>query len=237
MQMLFLRVAVVLSLASVGAGCQPRGNSMSTAPAPAPAPAPAAAVAPAPAPTLAAASMPSSPAVNGPSADVPAGSRLLLRVDDTIDSGRMSPGQRFHASLDAALLDQSGRVVVPARTRVFGVITGSQSAGNVAGRSEVEIAFTDLEIGGVLYPIQSQGVQAAGQSSGGNTARKVAAGALIGGAIGGGKGAAQGAAVGGAAAILTRGKEVKSRPERSSSSRSPPPCACPRPRVRPQAPR
>jgi hypothetical protein len=208
------RVAVVFALSSLGAACQPHGTSKSTAPPPAPAPAPAAAAAPAPAPmpapapTLAAAATPP-PAVNGPVAEVPAGSRLLLRVDDTIDSGRMSAGQRFHASLDAALLDPSGRVVVPARTRVFGVITGSQSAGNVAGRSEVEIAFTDLEIGGVLYPIQSQGVQAAGQSSGGNTARKVAAGALIGGAIGGGKGAAQGAAVGGAAAILTRGKEVK----------------------------
>jgi hypothetical protein len=91
----------------------------------------------------------------------------------------------------------------------LGVILETQSAGRVAGKSEVSIAFTDLDIGGVLFPIQSQGVKAVGQGSGGDTARKVAAGALIGGALGGGDGAAKGAAVGGAAAILTRGKEVK----------------------------
>jgi hypothetical protein len=122
----------------------------------------------------------------------------------------MSPGQRFRASLEAALLDASGKVVVPARTKVLGIILESESAGRVAGKSEVAIAFTDLDVGGVLFPIKSQGVKAVGEGSGGDTARKVAAGALIGGAIGGsGKGAAKGAAVGGAAAILTRGKEVK----------------------------
>jgi hypothetical protein len=122
----------------------------------------------------------------------------------------MSAGQRFRASLEAALLDQSGKVIVPQRTKVLGVILETQSAGRVAGKSEVAIAFTDLDIGGVLFPIQSQGVKAVGEGSGGDTVRKVAAGALIGGAIGGsGKGAAKGAAVGGAAAMLTRGKEVK----------------------------
>jgi len=196
------RVAFVLSLASL-AGCQPRGAAQ-------PPPASAAAPAPAGASTLASAPAPPPPPVfSGPAVEVPAGSRLVLRLDDTVDSGRMSPGQRFRASLEAALLDQSGKVIVPARTKVLGVILETQQAGRVAGKSEVSIAFTDLEIGGVLFPIQSQGVKAVGEGSGGDTARKVAAGALIGGALGGGDGAAKGAAVGGAAAILTRGKQVK----------------------------
>jgi hypothetical protein len=122
----------------------------------------------------------------------------------------MSPGQRFRASLEAALLDQSGRIIVPARTKVLGVIRDTKSAGHVAGKSEVEVAFTDLDIGGALFPIQSQGVKAVGEGSGGNTVRNVAAGALIGGMIGGsGKGAAKGAAVGGAVSLLTKGKDVK----------------------------
>jgi len=203
MQMSAARVALVLSLASA-AGCRPQGAAQ-------PPPASASAPAPAAAPTLASAPSPPPPPVfSGPVVEVPAGSRLVLRLDDTVDSGRMSPGQRFRASLEAALLDAGGKVIVPARTKVLGVILESESAGRVAGKSEVSIAFTDLDIGGVLFPIKSQGVKAVGEGSGGDTARKVAAGALIGGAIGGsGKGAAKGAAVGGAAAILTRGKEVK----------------------------
>jgi hypothetical protein len=197
----------VLALSSLGAGCQAHESAPPASPN-----SPAAQSAPSPAavPTLAAAPTPQPPpAYGGPVVEVPAGSRLVLRVDDPVDSGRMGAGQRFRSSLDAALLDQSGKVVVPARTRVLGVILETQHAGHVAGKSEVEIAFTDLDIGGVLFPIQSQGVKAVGEGSGGGTVRKVAAGALIGGAIGGGKGAAQGAAVGGAVAILTRGKEVK----------------------------
>jgi hypothetical protein len=202
-----LACIAVLALSSFGTGCQSRDSAAPASPA---SPAAQASPAPAAAPTLA--SAPASrppPAYGGPVVEVPAGSRLVLRVDDTVDSARMSPGQRFRASLDAALLDPSGKVVVPSRTRVLGVILETQQAGRVAGKSEVEIAFTDLDIGGVLFPIQSQGVKAVGEGSGGGTMRKVAAGALIGGAIGGGKGAAQGAAVGGAVSILTRGKEVK----------------------------
>jgi hypothetical protein len=133
----------------------------------------------------------------------------MMRLDDNVDSGQMSPGQRFHATLDAALMDASGKVIVSQGTRIFGLIVDTEQAGRLAGKSEVEIAFTDLEINGQLFPIKTQGVKAVGEGSGRDTARKVGAAALIGGAFGGGKGAAKGAAIGGAAALLTRGKSVK----------------------------
>ncbi len=103
----------------------------------------------------------------------------------------------------------AGNVIVPAGTKVMGIIADSKSAGRVVGKSELEIAFTDLQINGVLFPIQSQGVKAVGEGSGRDTARKVGAAALVGGAFGGGSGAAKGAAIGGAAAMLTRGKEIR----------------------------
>jgi type IV secretory pathway VirB10-like protein len=131
-----------------------------------------------------------------------------MRLNDNIDSGK-GAGLRFTASLEAALPDASGNVLVPAGTKVLGIVHDAQSAGRVAGKSELEIAFTDLQINGLLFPIQSQGVKAVGEGSGRDTARKVGAAALIGGAFGGGSGAAKGAAIGGAAAVLTRGKEVR----------------------------
>jgi hypothetical protein len=131
-----------------------------------------------------------------------------MRLNDNIDSGK-GAGLRFTASLESALPDASGNVLVPAGTKVLGIVHDAQSAGRVAGKSELEIAFTDLQINGLLFPIQSQGVKAVGEGSGRDTARKVGAAALIGGAFGGGSGAAKGAAIGGAAAVLTRGKEVR----------------------------
>jgi hypothetical protein len=152
---------------------------------------------------------PPPPTYSGPMAQVPAGQRFVVRMEDDVDSHRMSPGQRFKSSLEGALLDANGKVIVPAGTPVLGTIMSTKKAGNVAGKSELEIAFTDLQINGVLIPIQSQGVKAVGEGSGGGTIRKVGAGALIGGAFGGGSGAAKGAAVGGAVALLSKGKEVR----------------------------
>lgn len=151
---------------------------------------------------------PAPPAYSGPTVDVPAGSRLVMRLDDNVDSAK-GAGLRFRATLEAALLDATGKPVVPAGSKVLGIVKSAKAAGNVAGRSEVELAFTDLQVNGMLFPIQSQGVQAVGEGSGRDTGRKVAAGALVGAAFGGGNGAAKGAAIGGAAAMLTRGKQVK----------------------------
>jgi len=131
-----------------------------------------------------------------------------MRLDDNVDSAK-GAGVRFSASLEAALPDASGNVIVPAGTKVLGIIAESKSAGRLVGKSEMEIAFTDLQINGLLFPIQSQGVKAVGEGSGRDTARKVGAAALIGGAFGGGSGAAKGAAIGGAAALLTRGQQIR----------------------------
>ncbi|MEI9947528.1 MAG: hypothetical protein WDO74_00715 [Pseudomonadota bacterium] len=187
---------LVALVSFVGACRPPEGQAASpnsqNAPPPPPAPAP----------------LPPPPAYSGPTVDVPAGSRFVVRLDDNVDSGR-GAGLRFRASLEAALPDAAGNVLVPAGTKVMGLIVESKSAGRVVGKSELEIAFTDLEINGLLFPIQSQGVKAVGEGSGKDTARKVGAAALVGGAFGGGSGAAKGAAIGGAAALLTRGKQVR----------------------------
>jgi hypothetical protein len=132
----------------------------------------------------------------------------MMRLDENVDSAK-GAGVRFTASLEAALPDASGNVIVPAGTKVMGIIAEAKSAGRLVGKSEIEVDFTDLRINGMLFPIQSQGVQAVGEGSGRDTARKVGAAALVGGAFGGGSGAAKGAAIGGAAALLTRGKQVR----------------------------
>src|SRR6478609_4758558 len=209
-------LAVLVALLPFAGACRPPDGQASSpnaqgAPPPPTGPAPSAAAPPpgaSPAPAAASPAPPPAATFSGATVDVPANSRLVMRLDDNVDSAK-GAGVRFSASLEAALPDASGNVIVPAGTKVLGIIAESKSAGRLVGKSEMEIAFTDLQINGLLFPIQSQGVKAVGEGSGRDTARKVGAAALIGGAFGGGSGAAKGAAIGGAAAVLTRGKEVR----------------------------
>ncbi len=140
---------------------------------------------------------------------VGAGTRLLLRMNAPLDSSHMAPGQRFAATLEVGLADGAGNMVVPPGTTVFGVLTEVQRAGRLFGRSELELAFTDLRIHGRLVRIRTQDIRAVGEDKTRDTAVKAAAGAIIGGVIGGGEGIVKGAAIGGAVALLTRGPRVQ----------------------------
>ncbi len=146
---------------------------------------------------------------------VPAGTTILVRMIDTVDSEKNQIGDRFRASLEADLVID-GVVVVPKGTEVYGRLTEVKEAGRLAGRSELKLELTDLLIGQQLQPIVTSDYEVAGESRGKDTAKKVggaaAIGAVIGAVAGGGKGAAIGAGVGAGAGtaiqVLTRGQQV-----------------------------
>ena len=75
-----------------------------------------------------------------------------------------------------------------------------ESAGRMAGGSELALQLTDIVINDTAHPIMTDIYQLQGQGQGGRTARSVAGGAGLGSAIGaiagGGRGAAIGAAAG-----------------------------------------
>ncbi len=143
---------------------------------------------------------------------VPAGSTLLIRMVDSVDSSKNAVGSRFTASLETNL--QVGDVVVaPAGTRIYGRLAQSKEAGRVGGSSELQLELTDIVIGGSPYPLFSSSYEVKGSSSGKKTAKRVLGGAGLGAAIGAiagnaGKGAAIGAVVGTTAAVATKGAKV-----------------------------
>ncbi len=130
---------------------------------------------------------------------VPAGTRILIRTADSIDSSKQQAGYRFTASLETNL--QAGDVVVARRgTRVYGVLGSASSAGRMKGSSELGLELTDIVINGTSYPLMTSTYEIQGKGEGSNTTKKVAGGAglgaLIGGLAGGGKGAGIGALAG-----------------------------------------
>jgi hypothetical protein len=133
---------------------------------------------------------------------VPAGTRILIRTTDAIDSTKQKAGYRFSASLETNLQAED-TVVAPRGTTVYGRLTQASSAGRMSGSSELTIELTDIVIGGSAYPLLTSTYEVKGKGEGSSTAKKVVGGAglgaLIGGIAGGGKGAAIGAAAGGGA--------------------------------------
>jgi hypothetical protein len=132
---------------------------------------------------------------------VPAGTRILIRMIDSIDTTKQRTGDRFTASLETNLQAEDV-VVVPRGSTVHGRLAQAASAGKMSGSSQLTLELTDIVINGTAYPLLTSTYEIKGKGEGKKTAGKVVGGAglgaLIGGIAGGGKGAGIGALAGAA---------------------------------------
>jgi hypothetical protein len=150
------------------------------------------------------------------SVTVPAGTRLLIRMIDSVDSATNKVGDRFRASLEEPLVIGS-TVVAPKGADVYGRLGEAKAAGKISGQSDLKLELTGITVNQQLQAIVTGDYDVAGKSRGKQSAERIAGGAVVGtiiGAIaGGGKGAAIGAGVGAGAGtavqVLTKGQQVK----------------------------
>jgi outer membrane lipoprotein SlyB len=130
---------------------------------------------------------------------VPAGTRILIRMIDSIDSSKQKTGYRFRASLESNLQAEDV-VVAPRGNMVYGRLAQASSAGKMSGSSQLTLELTEIVINGTAYPLLTSTYEIKGKGEGKKTAGKVVGGAglgaLIGGIAGGGKGAAIGVLAG-----------------------------------------
>jgi len=156
---------------------------------------------------------PPAPPPKPTSVTVLAGTKLLVRMVDSLDTSKTQTGQLFTATLETSLV-ANDVIVARKGTAVHGKVTKSSNAGRMAGKSELQLELSDIVINGTAVPIATSGFQQKGSSSGGSTAKKTAAGAGLGaaiGAIGGnaGKGAAIGAVTGVGLSAATKGQSIR----------------------------
>ena len=132
---------------------------------------------------------------------VPAGTRILIRMSDSIDSAKQKTGDRFTASLETNLQAEDV-VVAPRGSMVHGRLAQASSAGKMSGSSQLTLELTDIVINGTAYPLLTSTYEIKGKGEGKKTAGKIfggaGLGAIIGGIAGGGAGAAIGAVAGAA---------------------------------------
>jgi hypothetical protein len=138
---------------------------------------------------------------------VPVGTRLVIRMADTIDSRRHNVGHKFRGQLEGALV-VNGVTVAPRGTILYGTISAAQQSGRAVGASTLAMEFTDIMINDQLYPIATQGLSAQTGGEGRRTVGRTARAAALGGLIDGSSGARTGAKVGLGASILTSGQSI-----------------------------
>lgn len=146
---------------------------------------------------------------------IPTGSKISIRMIDSINSETNKLGDTFIATLDEAVY-QGGVEVIPRGADVRGRIANINEAGRIAGKAELGLELTQIVVNGIPYSLTTSEYQEAAQARGGQTAKRVGGGAAVGaviGAIAGGKkGAAVGAGVGAGGAtavqVLTKGEKL-----------------------------
>ncbi len=147
---------------------------------------------------------------------LPAGTNLVVRMIDPVDSETAKVGQTFAGSLDEPLL-VNGQSIIPRGADVTMKLVDSKDSGKLTGRAELTLDLVSVRVNGKMVDINTQTVQRESDSRGQRTAKvaggTAAVGAVIGAIAGGGKGAAIGAGAGAAAGtgvqVVTKGQRVQ----------------------------
>jgi hypothetical protein len=158
-------------------------------------------------------------AVNSRRLQAPAGTELVVRTVETIDSRNAGANQIFSGIVEQAVTDGSGRVIIPERASAQLMIR-QMSSGGATASPEMVLDVQSITVAGRRYLVSTENTVVEGDTGVGKnrrTAEAVGGGAALGGIIGaiagGGKGAAIGVLVGGAggasAQVLTRGRDVQ----------------------------
>jgi hypothetical protein len=143
---------------------------------------------------------------------IPYGTELDVRLDQALNSDTAQVEDRFEATT-VVDLRENGRVLIPAGSRVRGVVTAVRNAGRVERKGELQLSFDQITVNGRSYPLRATVTEALEAGGYREDAEKIGAGAavgaILGGILGGVKGAITGILIGGGGVVAaTEGEDV-----------------------------
>lgn len=154
---------------------------------------------------------PTESAITTTTYELPAGTEISVRNEETIDSGKTVEGQTFPAEVTRDVLDAGGKVVIPHGANALIVIRSVSKGGKIRGASDLVLDLASVGIDGRKYEISTTDIAERGKSGIGENRRTgeftgggAVVGAIIGAIAGGGKGAAIGAGAGAGAGAATQ---------------------------------
>lgn len=134
--------------------------------------------------------------------DLPAGTRLHVRLDEDLGSKISQPGETFHATISEDVV-VDGQTVIARGARADGTVVDAKPLGRFKGGALLEVRLDRVHTQWGAYPVNTSSIEQVEKGKGKRTALFAggggAFGALVGGLAGGGKGAAIGALAGGGA--------------------------------------
>ncbi len=147
---------------------------------------------------------------------VPAGTNLVVRMGNTIDTKTANAGDTFTGTLAHAVA-VGDDIAIPAGAGVSGTVVESKSPGKFKGEGTLAVSLTTVDVNGVPTTIRTSdyavSVKGKGKRTAVVTGGGAGAGALIGGLAGGGKGAliggVLGAGAGAAGSAFTGNKDLQ----------------------------
>jgi ATP-dependent protease HslVU (ClpYQ) peptidase subunit len=147
---------------------------------------------------------------------LPVGTELDLRLQTPLSSSTSQVEDRFEATT-AVDVRQDGKVIIPAGSRVRGVVTAVRAAGRVERKGSLSLSFDQITVNGRNYPIRGTVTEALESGGYREDADKIGTGAavggIIGGILGGFKGALAGILIGGGGVVAaTEGENVQLAP-------------------------
>jgi hypothetical protein len=150
-------------------------------------------------------------AITSKTFELPAGTEIPVRNEETIDSGKAVEGQTFPAEVTRNVQDAAGNLVIPAGANAQIIIRSSSKGGKIRGASDLVLDLAAVSIEGRQYRLSTVDLEEKGRSGIGANKRTgiftgggAGVGAIIGAIAGGGKGAAIGAGSGAGAGALTQ---------------------------------
>jgi hypothetical protein len=144
--------------------------------------------------------------------EVPSGTELDVRLQNTLNSGTAQVEDRFEGTT-LADVNINGRTVIPAGSLMRGVVTAVEPGTRTNRTAKMTVSFDQVTVNGRTYPLRAtvtQAIEGEGiRGEAGRAGAGAAVGGLIGAVLGGVKGAVLGAVIGGGGTIAaTEGKEV-----------------------------
>ena len=148
--------------------------------------------------------------------EIPAGTNLVVRLIDPVDSETDRLGQTYRASLDEAIV-VGGETLVPRGADILAKLVDDKQSGKISGQTVLTLDLVSLTANGKTLEVNTEEVSQSSGSRTGKSAKTIggvaALGAIIGAIAGGGKGAAVGAVSGAGAGtaiqVMTKGEKVK----------------------------
>jgi hypothetical protein len=131
--------------------------------------------------------------------DLPAGTRVRIRLDKDLGSKISNPGDTFTATV-ANDVSVNGQTVIARGARANGTVVDAKPLGRFKGGALLEVRLDRVHTQWGSYPVNTSSISRAETGKGKRTAAFAggggAFGAILGGLAGGGKGAAIGALAG-----------------------------------------